>query len=377
MDLKSQHLVIVRSSATVLNLNSYNCQEIGLARALVEKGLRTTVILAGNEYTSSEIPVGKNAVRVITLPFRALNQSVAVFNWLSRVLTELSPTIVQIHEFEMMISLSAAKWAKRRNIPVVMIQGTYEMNRKPFTRFLEKIFCASFGRRILSLVDAIGAKTPGAAAYLNNFTSKPSRITPVGLDPEKFADPRALPDAVSKLLERDKKILLYVGVIEPRRHPLLLAETISRLPKDYHLLIVGRGPQNDELLLRIKELSLEQRVTIIPRLDQNELPAVYRAANLFLLPTDYEIFGMVLLEAMYFGLPAIAHKAAGTEFLINSGTDGVILSDFDPEHWASTVQKLNSDPAKLAEMRVRCAEKISSRFVWSRTADTYLDLYGF
>lgn len=91
-----------------------------------------------------------------------------------------------------------------------------------------------------------------------------------------------------------------------------------------------KGKQNYVAMCKEKliELGLENDVIYREKLEQKYMPAIYQASDAFLLPTRYEIFGMVLLEAMYYGLPVFTTYNGGSSTLINN-ENGIIIENTD------------------------------------------------
>ena len=98
-------------------------------------------------------------------------------------------------------------------------------------------------------------------------------------------------------------------------------------------------------------------------------------ANFFLLPTRYEIFGMVLLEAMYFGLPALSSRNGGSSVLIRDGVDGCILPEFDPAAYAGKILELAGDPQRQIQMGEAAHQRIEKEFLWDGIAAEMLGQY--
>lgn len=107
----------------------------------------------------------------------------------------------------------------------------------------------------------------------------------------------------------------------------------------------------------IQDRNLEQKCVILGKLRQEELPALYKASDLFLLASDYEIYGMVILEAMYFGTPVISTLTAGAEVLITSGEDGMIIPNKKADTWSHVIAELCNDTTKLTAMSSRASKK--------------------
>jgi len=277
----------------------------------------------------------------------------------------------QVHEFGMLMSYMVVKWARKRNVSTVLIQGTYEPTRKPIFKQLEVLFNKTFGRYILNNVAGIGCKTKRASEYIHRYIKKETMITPVGLDIERFSTTYDK-DWRKELKIQGKRVLLYVGKLEQRRNPLFLVRIAKSLPSDYVLLVAGDGPQLDAA----KQLADgSDRIMFLGKLTQQQLPSLYQQSDLFLLASNYEIFGMVIMEAMYFGLPVISSNTAGAETLISNWNDGIIETKMDANAWASDLCSLLNDRKKYAQTVVNAERKAKNHFPWKFSALKFVELY--
>ena len=374
-NIASEHLVIVRTGGSVIDIDSYNCQEIGLAKALTKKGLKVSVVLAGKTSSNKVIHVNDREINIYFVKYCGINQALSWFFKLDSLLHKLSPTCIQIHEFGMMMSFRVLKWAQRYHKRIYLIQGSYRTTQKPFFKQLELLFNKIFGRYILNNVNGIGYKSPMAARYLQNYTKRRLSPTYIGLDIDKFNDINAYDDKKALGIDPDKKVIIYVGKLEKRRNPDVLLDIAKLLPKDYIMVMVGTGPMYDDIKRVIDKNSLQSKCLMLGNQKQETLPAIYKMADLFLLISDYEIYGMVILEAMYYGVPVISTNNAGAEVLINDGFDGVIINNKDSVKWKDTILQLMSDNAKLQSMSISASSKIKNFFLWSETSNQFLQLY--
>ena len=170
-------------------------------------------------------------------------------------------------------------------------------------------------------------------------------LTYIGLDDNRFHNHIAK-DWRKELGLENKRVLLYVGIMEERRRPHFLVDVLKTLPEEYVLVLVGKGPQWDDLKKRVDIENLQKRVLLLGKLGQDVLPSLYEQSDLFLLASEYEIYGMVLLESMYFGLPVISTYTAGSETLIESGKDSVIINEFDVDKWQNAILESCTDENK-------------------------------
>lgn len=368
------HIVIFRTSGSYIDYATYNCQEVGLAKALANKGFKVSVIMAGSVEKHIFHKCGKHEVGIYYLTYKAMNQSICVFKGWKRLLERLQPDVLQVHEFGMLMSWRVARWAKRNDVKCVLVQGNYEATRKPVLKQLEYAFSLTFGKSTLGLVSAIGCKTKAAAEYLLRYGKVSCQLTPVGLDEDKFVNCPQSGDIKKEHGIGGKKMLLYVGALEPRRNPMFLLQVLQRLPGDYALMIVGDGPQRKEMADYVAAQGMAN-VVMTGKLKQEQLPAIYHAADAFLLASNYEIFGMVILEAMYFGCPVISTATAGAVTIIEA-TTGVVMPGMDVELWKSCIMDICNNEERLRSMKERCKAAVRNEYVWNKASDKFVGLYG-
>lgn len=373
--IKGKHLVIFRSSGSIIDYNTYNCQEIGLAKILVKKGFKVSVILAGKAEGFHEISVNnKLSIDLYHLPYKSLNQSICYFKGYKRLLQKLNPDIVQVHDFGLLMSYLVLKWAKQNHCRTVLIQGNYRETQKPILKQLELLFNATIGTQSLRLVDRIGCKTIMAKNYIKEYTKKEPLLTPIGLDTSKFNTPVDMNWQKKLDLGANKKILLYVGTMEERRNVFFLQNLLEKLPSEYILVMAGEGPQLIQLKEMALERGLEKRCFFLGKLKQEFLPSLYSIADLFLLASNYEIYGMVILEAMYFGLPVISSVTAGSETIISNRKDGLIINSINEDIWSKEIIAISKNN-QLNEMKIEAQKAVQRKFIWEKAVDNFIQLY--
>lgn len=125
--------------------------------------------------------------------------------------------------------------------------------------------------------------------------------------------------------------LLTVGRLVERKGHLKVLEAIKDMP-DVDYTIVGDGPMREEIEMKIDELGMRDRVHVRTNITDEELPAVYRSADVFVMPstkstTDREGFGIVYIEAALFGVPSIAVRQPGVDEAIVDGETGWLIED--------------------------------------------------
>ena len=368
-------IVIVRTTTHIVDLETYNCQEVGLAKALSRKGHKAYIITPDHRAEHIRMDVdGGLPVDIYKVTFVSLNKFICWHKGVGKILKEIRPDLININSFCSTMCLYYAVWRQRHGCKAVAIQGNYRTTQKPVLKQLESLFLHTIGKYILDNVDGVGAKTVWAGNFVQRFKKTPFALTRIGLDVTKFENP-AMVDWRERLCLANKKVLLYVGVQEPRRNPCFLVDVLSKLPEEYVLLLVGAGPQIEEVNRRIASLHLTDRVLQLGKMPQSELPSLYEACDLFLLASSYEIYGMVLLEAMYFGLPVVSTLTAGSDCIIENGKDSIIMPRLDSGDWSCEIVGLLSDRQRYKAMKEAARNKIRNNLVWNKTVDEFLSLY--
>ena len=150
---------------------------------------------------------------------------------------------------------------------------------------------------------------------------------------------------------------------------------------DARLVVVG-GPSGtdgpgevDSVRALIAELGLEDRVHFVEPRPHHLLSTYYRAADVVLVPSRSESFGLVALEAAACGVPVVAAAVGGLRTLVEDGVTGYLIDSRDPSDYAARVDSLLSDPERAAAMGA-AATRLANRFSWSTTAGRLRRLYA-
>jgi glycogen synthase len=169
--------------------------------------------------------------------------------------------------------------------------------------------------------------------------------------------------------------LLAVGRLTAQKGVDVLLDALARPGLEGAVLdVVGDGDWRGRLEAQAGRLGLTGRVNFPGWRDRDALAAVYRAADVFVLPSRDEGMPNVLLEAMASGLPAVASRVAGAEDLVADGETGFLVPPDDPEALATALRRLIGDPALRAAMGARARMRAEREFSWRAAAAAYLDL---
>lgn len=202
-----------------------------------------------------------------------------------------------------------------------------------------------------------------------------------GIDIEEFRPAAPSPLAGEGRGEGRAFTILCVARLIPRKGIDYLVKAlpvISKVHPDVRLVIVGEGNMEQELKKLASELGVKERVDFRGYVRHDELPGIYRDADIFVLPSLWEGMSNTLLEAIASGLPVIVTETGGTAELVKDigkgRGNGIIIPKQDPEAISEAVVRLLSDRELSATMGKRSRE-IALEFSWGSVAGQYLAYY--
>ena len=160
----------------------------------------------------------------------------------------------------------------------------------------------------------------------------------------------------------DAPVVLYCAKLQPWKRPTDLLEAFVRADvAGSYLVIAGDGPIRAALEARARDTKIEDRVRFLGFVNQTGLPRVYVAADLMVLPSDYEPFGVVVNEAMLCGCPVVVSDHVGAKYdLVREGETGYVFPCGDSDALANILRNLLNDRAKLREMGRAAVERMKT-----------------
>ncbi|MFK3985503.1 D-inositol-3-phosphate glycosyltransferase [Micromonospora sp. NPDC050397] len=249
--------------------------------------------------------------------------------------------------------------------------------------------------QLVAEADRLVANTAVEARDLiSRYGAEPARVAVVepGVDLDRFRPATGSVDA-GRLAARRRLglpeygyVVAFVGRIQPLKAPDVLMQAVAALrDRDPSIaeqltVVIAGGPsgsgldQPTALIELATSLGIGDSVLFRPPYTGEDLPALYRAADLVAVPSYTESFGLVALEAQACGTPVVAAAVGGLVTAVRDGVSGILVDGHDPVDWARTLSGLLAAPgrrAALAEGAVRHAQNFS----WTRTAENLLAVY--
>ena len=345
----------------------YNSQEIGLGRALARKG-HEVMIYKGIDPSEKEekVQVEKN-LTIWYLPMKHLG----AHGFMD--CKYLDPQLKALFCFgdQQIFLPHVYRWCRRRRIPFVAYVGTAHSLD---SNFKSKVMNALFAAGTLRIYkkNPVLAKTSAAKEELRQLGVPHAVIAPVGLDTAVLK--KNIPaDEKMRLrkehgFEADDVILCNVSRLSWEKRPLELIDLFLQVKgkKKFKLIIVGNGPLEEELNEKIRKNGLEKEVKIYPNVPYEKMWEIYEMSDYYLNMNKGEIFGMAIMEAVYYKTSVAAIRALGPSVTLKD-MQGHKLCENDDEmpEWITGPYPPEKD---LQES----SEKMAATFTWDRCADAFL-----
>lgn len=246
-------------------------------------------------------------------------------------------------------------------------------------------------RQVLARADRIIAATPAEQAQLEwLYNADPNKVTviPPGVDICHFY-PIPADEAREYIgLASDARMILFVGRIEPLKGVGTLIKAVAclslkNLKEPVNLAVIGGDPEAapadiSEEMIRLQklceDLTVGKMVAFLGKRGQDTLPYYYSAAEVVVMPSHYESFGMVALEAMACGTPVIASQVGGLAFLVQDGVTGYTVPADDHEALCERLTALLGDET-LRQRMGRNAAEYARNYDWEKIAKQIVGVY--
>lgn len=290
-------------------------------------------------------------------------RSVHIPSKIAPVLNKIKPEVVIAMEYNP-AALKSLVWCKLHKVPFIhLTDGTLysERNIGKVQKCARRIICKY------------------ADAFIASSTKSKEKLMAWGVD-EKEIFVSLLTVDITKFLDMVKKPIpgriLYVGSMVKRKGLDLLIDALSYVEKEYELRIVGNGTEMEYEHLRklATEKGVDQNIVWCGFKEGEDLIDEYRHAQIFVLPTREDCYGLVILEAMCSGLPIVTSKYAdGSYDIVQDGINGYIVDPYDKKDLGSAINKAMDKKEFYEGDR----ESSCERFSFKNTVEGYLEAISY
>ena len=374
-------ILIIRNYPSYMDVekNTYNIQEVGLAKALVRKGNVCDIVFWTNQ-DEKEVDIPLDDSGKVTVFYR--HGKTALKNTVYTGCDELFAQydVLQTAEYNQMQSWIFAKKYPEKHI---IYHGPYYASFNKRYNLMCAVFDLFFLNRYRKLGTRFITKSKLAQEFLESKGIKNTNIKTigVGIDTQMLSSGQTECSEPLYLAMRNdgNKKLLYIGRFEERRNIPFVFDVFSKILKrntNVTLYMIGTGDKEytDKCWNYADKLGIRENIIHQERMEQKYLSSVYTLADCFLLPTEYEIFGMVLLEAMYYGTPVFTTYNGGSSTLMTED-NGIVIENLDANEWSNRIVQVLTDEEKRKKIAENAHKKIAEKYTWDVLAGEFLDFY--
>lgn len=305
---------------------------------------------------------------------------------LGKALCEYKPDLIHCHTMGRIGGL-CRRMARRLNIPyVVSLHGGHfevpqeeidEMVRPMRGSFnIGKIFDLTIDRADF-MEEADGIICVGHNEYMaaaGKYPGKHIEYLPNGVDTKRFSEKVDFDFRKEHDIKPDAEMLLCVSRIDYQKNQMLLLDLAAKMKsedKNFHLVLIGPITADcyfERMQKKIQAEHLHKKVTIIPGLpfESDELTAAYQAADVFILPSLHEPFGIVALEAWSAGIPLLAANIGGLARLVKDGETAMVFDPGSLDSLCDAKARLQQSKEVTEKLIFNAAHLVEEQYSWRR-----------
>lgn len=342
----------------------YNSQEVGLAKSIAKSTKDKVVIyklISNSNTTTRDVENISNNVVLKSIPSKSIGTH-GILD--TSILDDNLDMIICFSDIQLSYQI-LYRWCKKRKIRLLPYVGRIDSTSKSF---LKRCFTNIVAKTNINLYkkQKTYVKTPFMRDEMNKCNINDTVVAPVGLDLDLLkGDYDKYPSDSLKVklgFSSDDKIVLFVGRLVDEKNPMYYLELIEYLReqnKNYKLLMIGDGELFDEINSTITEKKLDEYVHMERKVPNSEMWMYYRVSDALVNLCENEIFGMAILEAMFYECPVIALKAPGPNYIIQDRKNGFLIEKMDKEE----IYRCMND-SNLKEITSCARNDILEKFSW-------------
>ncbi len=364
-----------------------------LAPRLAARGLGVTVLTSDlyREFPMQRLP--PTVPRSETTSFGSVRRLPVVslpgelhypfFRGLGAALNAIAPDVVHAHTYGTNQVAVAARRRRTVGTPFVVtahFHPSWSMEGGRLRRAIRRLYDRRLAGPVLARASRVIVQTEEEGRLLRalDLELPQVEVIPPGFTP--LPQPAGERGAFAQAHGIRGPYVLFVGRLASNKGLLDLAAafaTVARSDPELELVLVGAdGGWATRLEARTRELGIADRVRTVGFVaDEALLARAYRDAELLVLPSEYEAFGLVLLEAMTQGTPVVASRIGGIPEIVTDGATGLLVPPRDPVALAAAIGRLRGDPELRRRLGDAGRTTVVPRFAWETVADRLVALY--
>jgi len=358
-----------------------------LARRLIERGHEVTVLTTNMVDESPAMLLAEeiiNGIRVIRLPVLPTRRSRRFALAPSIVSKFFSEDAQLFHVFSILpyfLTSISCIMSRLRGTPLV-ITPTYHPIRYLVYKGLKSrarkaLYVGFVMRKLLKNADCVIALTEKEAQYYRKMGIENVHVIPIGVEFSQQFGPNETEEPTNRF-DLDGKVILHVGRLEKRKGVQYAIQAMPLILRDFidaKLLLVGsKAGYHDQLRALTRNLGIEHAVVFAGSLSPSELASAYQLADIVVIPSIYEAFSHIAIEALAYGKPIIASKTIGFAERITAKI-GILINPGDYKALAKAAVRLLSNQHLAESMGAEGRQIIEREFTWEKIVDKLEETY--
>ena len=339
----------------------YNSQEIGMGKALAQRGHKVKVFKLLKEGTEKPQNETINGVEISYETVKSVGINGLVD---TKILDKDMDSLLYFSDTQLSVP-KVYRWCKRNHVVFIPYIGVLESHSP--NKFKARIMNILFKRNVwIFKKTTCLAKNVDVQSRLRTMGVDNVLFAPVGIDLDlvnkKYKDVDSVKLRETFGFRQSDKIVLYIGRLEEEKRPVELVELFAQLyelDNAYRLIIVGKGYLYQEVMDRIAMLKIGHMVTYIEKIPNDQIWQLYRLADAFVNLNKQEIFGMVLMEAMYYESKLVAFHAPGPDYIVDDGITGFLVNTNE-----EMIDAIRSTSQRMGEL---AHERVIKHLTWEKT----------
>lgn len=355
----------------------YNSQEYGMGKALADAGHTVIVYKLFPNLLMPEARTEYLQERLTStlLPARAFGIN-GFFD--KRLLDPSIQTLICFSDTQL-YTRSVARWCKWNNVQFYPYIGVIQSaSEHPLKRLLMNALTKRL-IRFYRRQPVVWGKTPSICEELSSLGISQTRLVTIGLDKTllhedyRSISPSALKQAHG--FSPETPVLLFVGRLVSEKEPVMMVSLFAELYKknpSLRLCMIGSGGLEGAVKTAAADAGVDHAITLLPRVPNNKMWEFYCMSCCFVNLNHHEIYGMALLEAMYYECPVVAFHSPGPDFILDNGRFGQLCSSQD--EMLSAISTLTA-PCGLtgahAVVTAAARQRVLSQFMWEHCLPSF------
>lgn len=344
-----------------------------LMKGISEKGIGCDMLCASETFNDIIVSINPQATLYATSSFTKLfgtMMSPSLIFKLRNICNEYD--LIHVHHPDPMAAL--ALWLSGYRGKVILHWHSDIIKQKKLLKLLMPL-----QNYIIRRADIIVGTTPvyvKKSPHLSAFQDKVTYL-PIGIEQLRPNNTR-----IAQIREKykGKKIVFSLGRLVEYKGYQYLIDSAKYLPDNYIILIGGSGPLKEKLLKQIEESGLSDKVKLVGRISDDELPAYYAACDLFCLSSiiKTEAFAIVQIEAMSLGKPVVATNIpdSGVSWVNADGVSGLNVNVKDSRALATAIKNILNDESLYKKLSDGAFERFKQLFTINKMIDSCIDIYN-